>query len=316
MVKVSVIIPCYNASLYLDKCLNVILNDSLKEKEIILINDGSTDNTLEIIKDYQKSHPEIVVLNQKNSGQAVARNNGLKVAKGQYIMFVDVDDFLENNAIKVMYDIAQKNNSDYVFSDYYEHYKNKEKVILNNHSLDIKKNVLLANFAPWAKLISHNLLKEINFSFCEGKIFEDIAVIPYLAFKAKNPYYLNKPLYYYNMSNLSTTRKKVYKENFVDIIFASDYLYNKFINEDIKEFTEEIKFIFLDGILKSGVLKFAKYREGLKNIKILRENVLEKFPDILNNKYYKNENFYNKFTTFASIYFPPYILFMMKKVKK
>lgn len=318
MTKVSVIIPCYNAENYILNCLEKILKDKLKAKEIIVINDGSKDNTLQVLKEFQKKHKEIKIINQENSGQAVARNKGLAIATGDYVTFVDIDDWIEENMLYEMYTYANKNNFDYVYCDYYEHYPHTNKIVKNNHTKDVKKNAILANFAPWGKLISKKLIEETNFKFCEGKIFEDIAVIPYLAASAKNTGYLEKSLYYYNMSNInSTTRKKEYDKRFEDMLYISDYLYEKITkNNLLNKYYEEFEYIYLDSILKSGVLKFAKYKEGIKKINQLRKNVKSKFPKMINNKYFKKENLYRKFTAYISIYFPPYILYLMKRLKK
>jgi glycosyltransferase involved in cell wall biosynthesis len=318
MIKVSVIIPCYNAEDYISKCLEMLFKDKLSDKEIIMINDGSKDNTLKILKEYQKDHKEIKIINQKNSGQAVARNKGLALASGEYITFVDVDDWVEENMIYELYNYANSNNSDYVYCDYYEHYSQNNKKINNYHTDDEKKNAILANFAPWGKLISKELLNKLDFKFCEGRIFEDVAVIPYLAASAKKTGYLKKSLYYYNMANTnSTTRKKAYDKRFEDMLFVSDYLYENITkNNLLEEYYKEFEYIFLDSILKSGVLKFAKYKEGIGKIKQLRENVKSKFPKLLNNKYYKKESLYRRFTAFSSVYFPAYLLYLMKRVKK
>jgi len=315
--KVSVIIPCYNAECYLEKCIESLLNDKLSDKELIFINDGSKDNTLNKLKKFQKKYNNIIIINQENSGQGVARNKGLKKAKGEYIFFLDVDDYIEKNALYNSYSFAKKHKSDYVYFDYYEHYHEKDVIIKNYITDDEKKNAVLANFAPWGKLIKKSLIDNINFKFLEHKIYEDVAVIPFLAASSNNPKYLNEPLYYYNMTNMSTTRKKEYDKKYEDMIYVSDYLYNLFKKHDLLEsYYEEIQYIFLDSILKSGVLKLAKYKEGLPIINKLRKNVKSKFKHLLKNKYYKKEKIYYKFTTFISLYFPSYLLYIMKKIKK
>lgn len=316
--KVSIIIPCYNAAKYINTCLSKILEDKLPDKEIILINDGSNDNTLKILKQFQKKHKNIIILDQKNSGQAAARNKGIEKAKGEYITFIDIDDYPENNMIFEMYNYAKNHNYDYVYCDYYEHYKDRNIFIKNHHTSDIVKDAVLANFAPWGKLISKKLIEDTDFKFCNGKIFEDIAVIPYIAAKSKNPGYLPKCLYYYNMSNTnSTTRKKEYDKRYEDMFFASDHLYELFQKDNlIEKYYEELSYIFLDGILKSGVLKFAKYKEGIPNISLLRKNVKTKFRKLLNNKYYKKDSLYRKLTAFMAYYLPPKMLYLLKRVKK
>ena len=318
MIKVSLIIPCFNASPYIDKCLNIILKDPLKDKEIILINDGSTDNTLDILNKYAKNNKEIKIINQDNMGQAVSRNKALKIAQGEYIMFVDIDDYLKEDAIYEMYNKAVEHNSDYVYSDYYEHYYDKDVLKSNKITDAEKKNALLINFAPWGKLISRKLIKKINFQFLDGKIFEDIAVIPFLAANSKNPYYLNNPYYYYNMTNTnSTIRTKEYKKKYEDIFAVSDYMYKLFIDSNlINEYYDELEFIYIKGILRSNTMLFAKYKEGLKNISLLRKNVLSKFPNLIKNKYLHKECLKNRIVTLLSLYMPPYFLFLIKKLDK
>ena len=316
MVKVSLIIPCYNARPYIDKCMSAILEDELTDKELIFINDGSSDDTLTILKKYKKKYDNIVIIDQENSGQAVARNKALDIAKGNYIFFLDVDDYIEKDAIKKMYEYAEKNKYDYVCCDYYEHYNDRDIVISNYRSDDLKKNAIVANFAPWGKIISKKLIDKIHFRFCEGKIFEDIAVIPHLAACAKNPGYLQEPLIYYNMTNMSTTRQKEYKKKFEDIIYISDYVYKLFSDDKlIDDYREELKYIYLEGMIRTGVLKFANYNEGIKNIRVLRKNVKDKFSHLLNNKYYKQESFYRKLTGFVAVYFHPRVIRLLKKIK-
>lgn len=316
-IKVSIIIPCYNAEDYIDKCLKSILRDRIKEKEIIIVNDGSKDNSLELLKRYERKYECIKIIDQKNSGQAVARNVALTKAKGEYICFVDIDDYVEKDMFYKLYNFAKKNNYDYVYCDFYEHYSYNDVVISNHHNDNIEKDKVLANFAPWGKLISHKLIKKLDFKFLEGRIFEDIATIPFLGANSESPGYFNEPLYYYNMTNQSTMRQKNYNPKYEDMLYVSDYIYDTFKKNNLLEkFEEELKYIYMDSILKSGVINFSKYKESLKFIPLLRKNVKNKFKSMLNNKYFKAETLYRKFTVISSIYFPPKLLFFMKKVKK
>ena len=115
MPKVSVIVPFYNVEGYIEKCLETLVNQTLKEIEIILVNDGSTDRSIEIVKKFIKEYPEkIVYLEKENGGLSDARNFGLKHAKGEYIAFVDSDDYIEIDMYENMYNLAEKENSDMV----------------------------------------------------------------------------------------------------------------------------------------------------------------------------------------------------------
>ena len=129
MPKVSVIVPCYNVEKYIRKCAETLVNQTLDDIEIIFVNDGSTDGTDEIIKEYKKNYPKKVVhLEKENGGLSDARNFALPFAKGEYIAFVDSDDYVELNMYQEMYDIAKKENSDMVECNFIWEYPNKKKI--------------------------------------------------------------------------------------------------------------------------------------------------------------------------------------------
>jgi glycosyltransferase involved in cell wall biosynthesis len=124
-IKVSVIVPVYNVEKFIDKCLNSLVNQTLKEIEIIVVNDGSPDNSQKIIDKYVKKYPEKVQsFIKENGGQGSARNLGIEKAKGEYISFVDSDDWLDLDALEKMYSLAKKDNSDIVICDMVDHYAN------------------------------------------------------------------------------------------------------------------------------------------------------------------------------------------------
>src|SRR5690606_32585879 len=112
MLKLSFLVPLYNKEKYIRKCLLSLLNQDLKldEFEIIVINDGSIDNSAQVVSDLQERHPNIILLNQKNSGTGATRNNALKHAKGKYINFIDADDFVIENSYKPLLNLVEKND--------------------------------------------------------------------------------------------------------------------------------------------------------------------------------------------------------------
>lgn len=317
-IKVSVIIPCYNSESFLDRCLRKLLDTKFSDFEIICINDGSKDNTLKKLSEYSKKYKNIKIIDQVNQGQAVARNNAVKEAKGEYIAFVDSDDFTKSEILEKMYEQAVKNNSELVYCDYYEYYgENNTKLYKNKYTEDKQKNAILANFAPWGKLYKADFFKKNKFQFLPGKLFEDIAVVPIIAALAKNPTYLEEPLYFYNMENDSSIRRKTYNKKLEDIIYVADYLYEEFNKKNLLEqYYEEIEYIYLDSILKGGVFRFASYEEGLVHIPILREKVLNKFPKILKNKYLKQCSLYIKVLTYLSVKASPKIIYLLKRSKQ
>ena len=143
-VIISVIVPVYNSEKFLSDCIESLRNQSLKEIEMIFINDGSTDSSLKILREYEKIDSRIKVIDQKNSGPSAARNKGLDIAKGEYISFIDSDDWIDKDMYKEMYYIAKKNNSDAVISDMKVVNENKEayvKGITYNLELYNKKDI-------------------------------------------------------------------------------------------------------------------------------------------------------------------------------
>src|SRR5574344_757344 len=109
MAEVSILIPIYNVEKYLEQCLESVCNQTLKDIEIICINDGSTDSSLKIIKDFQKNDDRVVLINKKNSGYGDSMNKGLEKATGEYIGIVESDDFIEKDAFEKLYSLAKKN---------------------------------------------------------------------------------------------------------------------------------------------------------------------------------------------------------------
>ncbi|MDR0911886.1 MAG: glycosyltransferase [Methanobrevibacter sp.] len=138
--KVSVIIPVYNREKYLKKCLDSVVNQTLKHIEIICVNDGSTDNSLKILEKYANEDSRIKILNQENQGQSVARNNGMLIAKGEYIGFVDSDDWIDLNFYEILFTEAKDKNADIVRTTYKESFTNNEKDPELNQLLKKKKN--------------------------------------------------------------------------------------------------------------------------------------------------------------------------------
>lgn len=182
--KVSIIIPVYNAEKYIEKCLNSCINQTIKDIEIILVNDGSVDNTSEILKRYNEKDERIIVINQENAGQGIARNRGLDIAKGEYIYFVDSDDFLEKNLCEETYNCAIKNDADAVLFNY-KHYdkngstplevynikdwygKNGSKIVSNSfNSLEsIKSAIFKIDSAVWKYVYKKEFLNANNIKF-------------------------------------------------------------------------------------------------------------------------------------------------------
>lgn len=212
MKSVSVIVPVYNMESYLERCMDSLVNQTLKDIEIIVINDGSVDNSLKILNKYKKKYPEKVqIINQQNAGISVARNNGLKLATGKYVGFVDSDDFVDLNMFKHLYDECNKTDADIMVCNYKKYYTDTEKydlvdVVKNIHCNNLYEEPSLINsiyYAPWNKLYKRSLFDDILFPV--NKKYEDINAILKVFLKAKNIGKLDEYLYFYRINSSGET---------------------------------------------------------------------------------------------------------------
>lgn len=255
--KISVIIPVYNAEKYLKQCLDAIINQTLKDIEIICINDGSTDSSLKILKEYSLKDNRIVLLNQENGGAGAARNKGLEVAKGEYLSFLDADDFFEKDMLELAYDKCSQNNADFLVfrSDKFDMIQNKyipsdwtiQKTLIPAKPyfsyLDIKKDVfkLFVGWA-WDKLYKREFIIKNNILFQDLRTTNDLTFVFISLIKANKILILDKILAHHRIgskNSLSSTRE--YSWNCFHLALTAlkyeliklkkyDYLKQSFIN--------------------------------------------------------------------------------------
>lgn len=215
---ISIILPVYNVENYLIECFESILRQSYKEYELIVVDDGSYDNSLNIINHYKLKFKNIKIFTQENKGVSEARNLALKYAKGEYILFVDPDDFLEDNMLKLMIDSALNHKSDVVISNYYLYFNNKKynKFIqdMQNEAIYAKDEVIDMMLKHkiqgqlWNKLFRHSLLKETNFKFESDRYIQDIFPVFRAISNANKISYIDEGLYFYRQRIGSTVNKK------------------------------------------------------------------------------------------------------------
>lgn len=298
MKKISVIVPVYNMEKYLEKCLDSLVNQTLKEIEIIVINDGSTDNSYKILDKYKKKYSDILtVINTENNGISIARNIGIKEATGEYIAFIDSDDYVDINMFSDCYLYAKKNNLDIVVLDYYKLYENNGKLeyfkIKDFDNTNIKNNPKLLfeiNSSPWNKIYKRSLFDKTTI-FPEKTKYEDLGLIPILLDKANNIGYLNKAYNYYlirGKSETTTIDKRVY-----DIFKILDILNNYFKNK----YKNELEYLNIEKIMTYTISS-----RGIKDNRVRNEFIDSAFKYLNNNfhnwkknKYYTNRNKIKRF---------------------
>ena len=252
MAKISVIIPIYNMEKHLENCIDSVLKQTLKDIEVILINDGSTDNSLSICNSYKKMDKRIKVINKCNSGVSSARNDGIKNSLGKYVTFIDSDDWIEKDMLQSLYEQAERNNCDMCLCNYILQFKDRsenielevgksniiEKEILTDLILPfvgpekVGENFNIAGFrSPWGKLYKRSIIEENNIRFDDKlSIGEDVIFnLEFLA-NSKKVSHVRDFFYHYIQHEDSILNR--YKVNYWDICNSyinkiENFLYKK-----------------------------------------------------------------------------------------
>lgn len=234
--QISIIVPVYKVEKYLDRCINSILNQTFRDFELILVDDGSPDNCPQMCDRWQEKDSRIRVIHKANGGASSARNAGLKIAKGEYIAFVDSDDWVHPQMYQTLYNIAEKNHADMAVCGM-RTFSGELPQIKNADQQDIalwKTNDLLNNFfringesdthTVCNKLMKANLIKE--YCFIEGRMNEDVAACYYLASQAKCAAITHKCLYYYYTNKKGVTQSR-FTEKKLDLLYMWDEVQEK-----------------------------------------------------------------------------------------
>lgn len=291
-IKVSVIVPVYNVEKFIDKCLNSLVKQSLKEIEIIVVNDGSPDNSQKIIDKYVKKYPDkIKSYIKENGGQGSARNYGLKKATGEYIGYVDSDDFVEKDMYKKLYNKAKENNYDIVVCGNYnvsEDYQNKNiDAFINNYNTDLE-NIFFGKMAVWNKIYKRDILIKNKLEFKEKVWYEDLAFTLKAIMNSNTFAFIDEPLYDYLIREGSTMNNSNVKRN-LEILDAFNDILSYIQHNKKEEYFSKIEFLAIDHIYISAIVRVLKAEADDKvkreTINKLIDYMNKKFPNYKNNKY-------------------------------
>lgn len=274
-IKVSVIIPVYNVEDYIEKCLASVVNQTLKEIEIIVVNDGTKDNSIKKIEKYF-SDSRIKVINKENGGQSSARNAGLIIAKGEYISFIDSDDFIEEKMLEELYNGSE--NADIVFSDNFNYNMVDSKVLKEEREFFfdnlLNKGSYICMYSSavvWNKIYKKEFLEKNNLNFIEGIIHEDDIFTIKSHFLAKQVKYIKKFHYYYRINRKGST---MYDKN------KNKHLENyRIVYEEIKNFENNLK----------------KYYSELKLSRLEKRIIEDDVKRVLKNREYSYINLFDSF---------------------
>ena len=306
-IKVSIIIPIYNMEKYLRECLDSVVNQTLKDIEIICINDGSTDNSLTILREYQEKDNRIKIINQDNKGTGTARNNGIKISMGEYIGFVDPDDWISLDYYEKLYKIAVQKDLDIVCAkNRIEYISKTEQKLFKINNKFLKKELILRHISLWNKIFKKDFVNKYNFENLTTKCSQDLP-FTICSIISTNKIGIANTTYYYRILNTSAYHKssKNYQEifqiyNYIDNFISKLHLnpfekvyiniiinkrkiksfvdwYNKLLDNDKEKFLTEIKTFYPNLFNKFCNIIFDKQNCLIKIILKLK-TILKRYP--------------------------------------
>ena len=225
MCDISIVIPIYNVEKYLRKCLDSVYSLNLDNKKVVLVNDGSTDTSINILNEFKNKYPnKTKLITQKNQGLSEARNIGIKNSNGKYILFIDSDDFIIPTETEEFINFGLDKKVDILIGNYREYYNENYIVQKSFYSLDKnleKEGIFFIEngvknkcfgFAVWQNIYRKNFLLENNLFFKKGLLHEDNLFTPEAFFYAKKVRCFNKKFYFYRKNNLESITQTVNKK--------------------------------------------------------------------------------------------------------
>ena len=314
MIKVSVIVPVYNVYEYLGRCLDSLVNQTLKEIEIIVVNDGSPDNSQLIIDKYAKKYSNIKAYKKKNGGLSDARNYGLAKATGEYIAFIDSDDYVDVNMLEKMYNKAKKDDLDIVVCDSINVYEDSDAKILIHSNLHYSDNVIY-NYLLSPPMACIRIYKKALFDkvqFKKGIYYEDLELTPGLVKYTSKIGFVEEGLYYYLQRSGSIMKQNKYNEKLLDIFKVLEHNKN-LLNRD---YPNEVEYMYITHLLRTATLRFLDYFESKELLRRINVTIRNNYPNYSANKYYKKSSIKLKIICFLSYHKYYFALRMLKKLIK
>lgn len=310
-ILISIIVPVYNVESYLERCIQSILNQTYKNLEIILINDGSTDNSGSICDKYVLKDDRLRVFHIKNGGSSIARNHGLENCRGEYVGFVDSDDWIQPNMFKELLKFAVDHNLKVVETNCTTNVSTDvtplaPKIVgrIENRDIALKRIIRTTAFAIWRRLYHRSIVK--NRFFIEGILHQDVYYTIDILNDISQLGYLEAPLYIYNNQNLTSVIRSNYSIKKLNSINAGAY-----VVENTKQYNVDIQ-----NLAKNYLLEFLTYHydalyfnNELDRNRIHRKNIRKTIAENYNASKF---NFYH----YAIVNFPPIIYKIFLTINK
>ena len=289
--KVSIIVPVYKTEEYLEKCLDSLIGQTLKDIEIVVVNDGSPDGSQQIIDAYANKYPQIISVQKENGGLSDARNKGIECASGEFIAFVDSDDYVEANMYELMYNKAMSESLDIVVCDTYMDYSTHSYVLKGNvgYTENLRKAYIITYPNAPARLIRASVMKE--HSFRKDIWYEDLDLMPTLAVYTDKIGFINEPLYHYLQRDASIMNQTEFCPRFTDIFVVMQDVTDAFVkNCKYEEYYTELEYLHITQLQRSAILRFAGLKGSGKCIKRVHQIMKSQFPRWRHNIYLKKSS--------------------------
>ena len=262
MIKVSIIVPVYNTEKYLKKCLDSLVNQTLEDIEILIVNDGSTDNSQKIINEYKEKYSQkIKFFEKQNGGLSDARNYAIPYVSGEYIGFVDSDDYIEFNMFEKMYNLANLENLDLVECNFIWEYPNRIKKDFGINCSNIQDFFIYSRVMACNKLIKSSILKNNNITFPKGLRYEDIEfyykLIPFI----KKSGLVENTYYHYMQRENSIINTNDLKTSDIFNILNNIIEFYK-LNNLYSDYKSELEYLYIRFLLGSSFLRIIKIKKA------------------------------------------------------
>ena len=275
-IKVSVIVPIYNVEQYIQKCLDSLVNQTYPNYEILLIDDGSKDGSSEIAQIYANRYDNVSYYRKINGGLSDARNYGIERARGDFLMFIDSDDFVDSRLIEKMIEMQSRTNADMVACDMMYAYEDGRNIIASAGEFDLdsaKDNINLLNINNSAcnKLFHRDLFKDIRFPL--GKLYEDLFIVPILIYRSKLIAHVKEALYFYLQREGSIVHKN--NQRMFHIYEAIHHVYTVLLKETdtLSELKHVIERMYIEHGLHLTTLRIKENGDFADRIKFFRLNI-------------------------------------------
>ena len=291
-VKVSIIVPIYNVEDYLEKCLDSLTGQTLKEIEILAVNDGSIDGSLKILERYSEKFSSIVVLSKENGGLSDARNYAFPYIHGEYVGFVDSDDYVDPTMYEVMYNRAVASSADIVECNLHHTFDNYEDTEIGRHIHDKSELIMNGRSVVWNKIYKTSWLLETGVRFPKGLIYEDVnfycKIVPFLG----RIEYVEEPFVHYVQRGSSINNYQTLKT--MQIFDILDDIYAFYEEKGfMEEYRDALEFLYTRILLCSSLSRMSRIKDPSDRKKAIKANwdkLVSTFPDWKNGRYLKEYN--------------------------